>query len=96
MSNNTEWRRLSKRRMAILKDYIRSDPFVNHSSIEVFALMSDGEPMCHKCTTDNYRLIASATLRNENSQWKFIGLSIEKDADSFCCHCRRNLNEAEE
>lgn len=66
-----------------------------HGGYRWMMVAADGECICEKCVTDNYRQIYRATryptTAPDSKQWQCIGVtnSGEAEQDEYCANCNR-------
>ena len=78
------------------KSFVRTR-FAWPGGYPLFAVMTDGEAICHTCAQDNYRLIVGATLRDDDrrSSWHVAGVDINyENSDLYCAHCGERIESA--
>lgn len=62
-----------------------------------YLIMSDGEALCATCAKENYELIATAIIHNDDNGWRAIGVGTagesEDETDDKCAHCYKFVDE---
>lgn len=78
--------------------YVATQRYAWPGGYELFAVMSDGECLCHQCCAREARTI----YRNgpdRRSGWYVEAISTTADCDTeeeFCAHCNRVIYQPEE
>jgi hypothetical protein len=83
--------------MSALKDfsYFAQHKYAWPGGYPMYAVMNDGEAMCHACVMDNAKLIVDATINDDRSGWAVAGFDINwEDDDLMCCNCNARIESA--
>lgn len=74
-----------------LAEYRENGPYVWPGGYPAYALMADGEFLCHKCTTEE----AEVHEGGEADGWRFEGADVYWEGpDMHCAHCGATLPSA--
>lgn len=78
-----------------VKAQIRDGAYAWPGGYPKFALCADGETMCLDCVHKEFKLIASAILRQNDKQWQVVAFDINwEDPDMFCANCNAKIDSA--
>jgi hypothetical protein len=57
--------------------------------------MDDGAVLCHVCAKSEFKLIASATIKNERGGWKCEAVTTYMEGPTiYCDHCNAPIESA--
>jgi hypothetical protein len=76
-----------------LKDAIRH-PHAWPGGYPVYAVLSDGEMVCHECAKKEYKNILDSTRNGSRDGWQCIGADILWEGVAYCGHCSKELESA--
>ena len=74
----------------------RQGPYAWPGGYPTMLVLTDGACLCHACTGDNYRYIASDLKSpGSNSGWCPAGVDVNwEDSDLYCAHCNDKIESA--
>lgn len=76
-------------------DYFAQHKYAWPGGYPMFALMADGECLCHQCLIDNAKLIADATCGDGERDWELVACDVNwEDASLYCVHCNERIESA--
>ena len=82
----------SQRESLRLADQLANQPYAWPGSYPLFALTSDGAPLCSKCCASEREAIASTT---GTDGWCVVGIAPNLgDPELFCDHCGNRIESA--
>ena len=71
----------------------RKHPYAWPGGYSRFFVMEDGEPMCHACGVDAWRVVISNWTGHVG--WRPVACDINwEDADMVCCNCNKPIQSA--
>lgn len=77
-----------------LKNFIRQ-PFAWPGGYPKFAVMGDGEPLCKKCASTEFKRIVADTMQGYDKSFQVIAVDVNwEDEDMRCCHCGEKIESA--
>lgn len=60
-----------------------------------FAIMSDGETLCHRCVKKYLGQIVDSTVKRYRDGWAVDAIDINwEERDLFCAHCSQAIESA--
>lgn len=75
-----------------LAESLINHPFAWPGGYPRYAVMDDGEALCHRCVSSNKMLIAKAP---DGDEWHINMVSINwEDPQLFCAHCGKRIESA--
>ena len=70
-------------------------PYAWPGGYPLYLIMTDGAPLCAKCTEDNLDLICESTRGGERDGWEAAGIAVNwEDTDLVCEHCGDKIESA--
>lgn len=77
-----------------VKDYVRH-PWVWPGGYPRFALLDDGECLCHRCAKSEFATVLRSTIQQERDGWCVVAIDINwEDVDMYCAHCNERMESA--
>lgn len=81
-------------RVRAAKD-LAKQPYAWPGGYPKFAVMTDGECMCHRCVKKEFGLVGRATHDGLKDGWAVDSVEINwEDSDLRCCHCDARIESA--
>jgi hypothetical protein len=79
-----------------LKNALRAGPYAWPGGYPTFFLTAEGDPLCHQCVRDNFKLVLEETRHpSPLDGWRTIGHEINyEDAALHCAHCGEQIEAA--
>ena len=75
-----------------LANDLATNPYAWPGGYPRFAIMDDGEAMCHKCVASNKEFIGDA---EDGDEWHLHAVSVNwEDGSLYCCHCNARIESA--
>lgn len=78
-----------------LRCFARS-PYAWPGGYPMYAIMDDGECVCHRCVKGNYRQIYRDTQGDLRSGWNFAVSEINWEDELYCDNCSDQIESAYE
>lgn len=78
--------------VAQVKDMV-ANPYAWPGGYTKTLFMSDGECLCHKCTSDNIELITDETTQGHNGDWKAAQVYVHWEGEPIQCgNCNADID----
>ena len=78
-----------------LKAFVRTK-YAWPGGYPLYAVMRDGETVCHECVSHNFKQIMRDTRRDPRSDWAFLTMGLNYEDELYCCNCNEPIERAYE